>query len=108
MADHAPYPYSFERTAHAGDLHARFGSLEPGAESGEEVRVAGRVMTTRSHGKIAFADLVDAGGRIQLFAQHAILGDDGMAAFAALNVGDVVGAEGQVVMTRRGELSVRV
>ena len=108
MVDHAPYPYSFERTAHAGDLHARFDSLEPGAESGEDVRVAGRLMTTRSHGKIAFADLVDASGRIQLFAQHAVLGDDGTAAFAALNVGDVVGAEGQVVMTRRGELSVRV
>ncbi|HEX2195506.1 MAG TPA: lysine--tRNA ligase [Actinomycetota bacterium] len=108
MVEHVPYPYSFERTAHAGDLRARFESLEPGAESGEDVRIAGRVMTTRSHGKIAFADLVDASGRIQLFAQHAVLGDDGMESFAALNVGDIVGAEGQVVMTRRGELSVRV
>ena len=108
MVDHAPYPYSFERTALAGDLHARFDSLEPGAESGQDVRVAGRVMTTRSHGKIAFADLVDPTGRIQLFAQHAVLGDDGMEGFAALNVGDLVGAEGGIVMTRRGELSVRV
>ena len=108
MAEHAPYPYSFERTAFAGDLHARFDSLEPGAETDQEVRVAGRVMTTRSHGKIAFADLVDASGRIQLFAQHAVLGDGGMDAFTAVNVGDVVGAEGHVVMTRRGELSVRV
>ncbi|MDQ3915679.1 MAG: lysine--tRNA ligase [Actinomycetota bacterium] len=108
MAEHAPYPYSFERTALAGDVHARFDELEPGAESGHEARVAGRVMTTRSHGKIAFADLMDASGRIQLFAQHAILGDEGMEVFASLSVGDVVGAEGQVVMTRRGELSVRV
>ncbi|HYP23744.1 MAG TPA: lysine--tRNA ligase, partial [Actinomycetota bacterium] len=108
MADHAPYPYSFERTAFAGDLHEQFGELEAGAESGKDVRVAGRVMTTRSHGKIAFADLVDPSGRIQLFAQHAVLGDDGMEGFAQLTVGDIAGAEGQVVMTRRGELSVRV
>ena len=108
MVEHVTYPYSFERTAFAADLHARFGELEAGAESGHDVRVAGRVMTTRSHGKIAFADLVDPGGRIQLFAQHAVLGDEGMEAFASVNVGDLVGAEGQVVMTRRGELSVRV
>ena len=108
MVEHVDYPYSFERSAAAGDLRARHGSLEPGAESGEEVRVAGRVMTTRSHGKIAFADLMDASGRIQLFAQNAVLGDEGMDAFAAVGVGDIVGAEGQVVMTRRGELSVRV
>ncbi|MDQ4125402.1 MAG: lysine--tRNA ligase [Actinomycetota bacterium] len=108
MTDHAPYPYSFERTVFAGDLHEQFDALEAGAESGHEARVAGRVMTTRSHGKIAFADVVDSSGRIQLFAQHAVLGDDGMEAFSQLNVGDVVGAEGQVVMTRRGELSVRV
>ncbi len=108
MVEHAGYPYSFDRTALAGDLRTRFESLEPGAESGHEVRVAGRVMTTRSHGKIAFADLMDSSGRIQLFAQHAILGDEGLAAFTSLNVGDIVGAEGQVVMTRRGELSVRV
>ena len=108
MVEHAAYPYSFERTAFAGDLHSRFDSLDAGAESGQDVRIAGRVMTTRSHGKIAFADLVDPSGRIQLFAQHAVLGDEGMEAFAGLNVGDLVGAEGSVVMTRRGELSVRV
>ncbi|MFN2588326.1 MAG: lysine--tRNA ligase [Actinomycetota bacterium] len=108
MPDRLSYPYSFERTTTAADVRARFESLEPGAESGHEVRLAGRVMTARSHGKIAFADLVDAGGRIQLFAQHAVLGDDGMESFLSLSVGDVVGAVGEVVMTRRGELSVRV
>ncbi|HEX2294376.1 MAG TPA: lysine--tRNA ligase [Actinomycetota bacterium] len=108
MVDRAPYPYAFDRTAFAGDLHHRFGSLEAGAETGQDVRVAGRVMTTRAHGKIAFADLADPTGRIQLFAQHAVLGDEGMDAFAQLNVGDLAGADGEVVMTRRGELSVRV
>jgi len=102
------YPYRYERTATTGELRSRFESIEPGSETGQSVRVAGRVMTVRSHGKVAFADLMDGSGRIQLFAQHAVLGDDGIHAFTELNVGDIVGAEGEVVMTKRGELSVKV
>ena len=102
------YPYRYERTATAGELHGRFGDLEPGSESGESASVAGRIMTVRSHGKVAFADLLDGSGRVQLFAQHAVLGDDGLETFTSLNVGDIVGAEGEVVMTKRGELSVKV
>ena len=102
------YPYRYERTASALDLHDRHGKLEPGSGSGEEVRIAGRLMSTREHGKIAFADLQDGSGRIQLFAQQAVLGDDAMAEFLTLSVGDIVGAEGEVIMTRRGELSIKV
>jgi lysyl-tRNA synthetase, class II len=102
------YAYSYDRTHDIGDLRARFGTLDPGAESGETVRIAGRVRTMRTHGKVAFADLEDSSGRVQLFAQHAVLGDAGMTAFAEVGVGDIVGAEGDVVMTRRGELSVKV
>jgi lysyl-tRNA synthetase class 2 len=65
-------------------------------------------MTIRSQGKVAFADLQDASGRIQLFAQQAVLGEDAMKAFSALGVGDIVGAEGEIMRTRRGELSVKV
>ena len=102
------YPYRYERTATAASLQSRFGELEPGTDTAEQARVSGRVVTVRSHGKVAFADLKDASGTVQLFAQHAVLGDEGMAKFLDLNAGDVVGAEGEVVMTRRGELSVRV
>jgi lysyl-tRNA synthetase class 2 len=102
------YPYRFERTATAATLHERFDSLEPGSDTEERVRIAGRIATVRSHGKVAFADLGDASGKVQLFAQHAVLGDDGMEKFLSINVGDIMGAEGEVVMTRRGELSVRV
>ncbi len=107
-ASRPEYPYRFERTNLVSDVRERHGDLEAGSETGAEVRLAGRIMTIRSHGKVAFADLVDGSGRIQLFAQHAVLGDDGIERFAALNVGDVVGAEGEVVMTRRGELSLKV
>lgn len=102
------YPYRFERTASIGALRQRFSALEPGSETGTEVSVAGRVMTVRSHGKVAFADLQDATGRVQLFAQHAVLGDEGMQTFLELGVGDIAGMEGEVVVTRRGELSIKV
>lgn len=108
MTDGSPYPYRYERTAMIGALRERHSDLEAGTDSGEQVSVAGRVMTVRGHGKVAFADLVDASGRIQLFAQSDVLGDEGMETFTHIGVGDIVGVEGQVAMTRRGELSVKV
>jgi lysyl-tRNA synthetase, class II len=102
------YPYRFDRTVYAGDLQERYTDLEAGTETADEVRVAGRAMTTREHGKIAFVDLQDPTGRLQLFAQQAVLGDDGMEGFKAVGVGDIIGASGVVMRTRRGELSVKV
>ncbi|MGH2729562.1 MAG: lysine--tRNA ligase [Actinomycetota bacterium] len=107
MAEHS-YPYQYDRTSNSSFLRERYLALAPGTDSGDKVRVAGRIVTIRSHGKAAFADLKDASGTIQLFAQHVVLGDDGMEHFSDLSVGDIVGAEGEVVMTKRGELSVRV
>lgn len=102
------YPYRYERNFAIADLRSRFEELEPGSETGTQASIAGRIMTIRSHGKVAFADLMDGSGRLQLFAQHAVLGDEGMEAFTALGVGDIVGASGEMVMTRRGELSLRI
>ncbi len=102
------YPYSYQRTASIGELRARYESIEPGTETGAEARVAGRLMSLRKQGKVAFADLRDASGRMQLFAQQQVLGDEGMDSFVGLGVGDIVGASGEVMMTRRGELSLKV
>jgi lysyl-tRNA synthetase class 2 len=102
------YPYRYERESTVGALKDRFGDLESGAESGFTTSIAGRIKTTREHGKIAFADLEDASGRMQLFARLEVLGDEEMLAFVSLSVGDIVGAEGEVMKTRRGELSLRV
>jgi lysyl-tRNA synthetase class 2 len=102
------YPYRFERTGTASELRERFDELEPGGETGTSTRVAGRLMTIRRQGKLAFADLQDASGRVQLFAQLGVLSEDEMEKFASLKVGDIVGASGEVIKTRRGELSVRV
>jgi lysyl-tRNA synthetase, class II len=102
------WPYSYERTDEIGDLRVRYDELEPGAETEEVVRLAGRIRSVRGHGKAAFADIEDSSGRLQLFARQNVVGDEGMEAFKRINVGDIVGAEGTVVMTRRGELSLEV
>jgi lysyl-tRNA synthetase class 2 len=102
-----PYPYRFERSAMAADLHDRHRRLEPEARTGEKVVVAGRLMGMRDIGSLAFGVLADPTGRIQLFAEESVL-DEGFGAFTGLDVGDWIGAEGEVITTRRGELSVRV
>ena len=102
------YPYGYQRTATVADLRERFDDIETESDTGATFRLAGRIRTIRSHGKVAFADLEDASGTFQLFAQHQILGDEGMKEFTSLGVGDIAGAEGEVVKTKRGELSLRV
>ncbi|MDQ1397412.1 MAG: lysyl-tRNA synthetase, class [Acidimicrobiaceae bacterium] len=102
----ADVPYRFDRTHEAAALHAEFGSLEPGAESGIRVAVAGRVMLTRPQGRLAFHTLRDSSGSIQLFAGKAWTDD--FEGFGKLSVGDWIGATGEVVTTRKGELSVKV
>ncbi|MEI8299647.1 MAG: lysine--tRNA ligase [Pseudomonadota bacterium] len=103
-----PFPNDFRRDAHAGDLAVSFG--EKPAEWFDahpiKVRVAGRMLAKRDMGKSSFVRLVDGSGEIQLFLQANLLGDT-YAAFKTWDVGDLVGAEGQLMRTRTGELSVR-
>ena len=92
----------------SADLHQRYEALEPAAQSGERVAVAGRLMGKREHGKAAFADLQDSSGRIQLLLRSDVLGAEPFGEFAGLDIGDWVGATGEVMRSRRGELSVSV
>lgn len=101
-----PQPYRYEKTHHAADVVATWGDLEPGTETGETVSVAGRLMLRREQGKLAFGTLADATGRIQLFARAAETPD--FEAFTKLSLGDWLGVKGQVMTTRRGELSIAV
>ncbi|HYZ92176.1 MAG TPA: lysine--tRNA ligase [Actinomycetota bacterium] len=96
------WPVRFDRTHVAAELHDTYNDLEAGAESGANVRVAGRLMSSRTQGKVAFGDLVDASGKIQLF-----VAPEGVEAFDSFDSGDVIGASGEVIRTKRGELSVR-
>ena len=99
-------PYRFERTASAAEVVDRFGHLEAGSGSGHEVAVAGRIMLHRPQGKLDFAELRDSSGAVQLFAGAAWTPD--YEGFTGLSLGDWVGVRGEVVRTRRGELSVKV
>jgi lysyl-tRNA synthetase class 2 len=100
-------PYRFEVTHTTADIRAAHDGLGAGEESGVHVTVAGRVMLHRAQGKLAFATLRDGSGdEVQLFALAAITEDfDG---FEHISLGDWVGASGEVVKTKRGELSVKV
>jgi lysyl-tRNA synthetase class 2 len=102
------YPYRFDRTRYAADLHEKYGELEPGTETEDAAAVAGRLMAMRKMGKLIFAVLQDNTGRIQLFVDKRTLGEDGFAEFDDLDIGDWVGASGVVITTKKGEVSVRI
>lgn len=103
-----PYPYRFDRTHTLAEVRERWGALEPGTETEDRVAVAGRLLLKRDTGKLVFATVRDRGDEIQLFVSRAVIGDDGFDDVKELDLGDLVGVEGSVMTTRKGELSVKV
>ena len=99
-------PYRFERDATNQSIIDRFGDIDDGAESGTTVSIAGRLMLRREQGKLAFGVLADSTARIQLFARANQTPD--FDDFTSLSLGDWIGVTGQVMKTKRGELSVSV
>jgi lysyl-tRNA synthetase, class II len=106
MSEPRPVPYGFARTHEAAAVVEGWAALAPGEESGVTVGVAGRIMLARPQGRLAFAELRDDSGSIQLFALAAVT--ERFDEFVRLNLGDWIGARGEVVRTKRGELSVKV
>ena len=92
----------FDVTYHAQDIKDNFDALE-----GSEVRVAGRLMSKRGMGKVSFCDLQDKSGRIQLYARKDEMDEEEYNRFKKYDIGDIVGVEGEVFRTQRGEMSVR-
>ena len=103
-----PYPFRFDRTAVAAELHERHDGLDPDTRTGEIVRLAGRITSFRGHGKLSFATVQDVSGSIQLLMQASVLSAGAATVLGQLDLGDWIGAEGEVVTSRRGELSVDV
>jgi lysyl-tRNA synthetase class 2 len=103
-----PYPARFDRTATAADLHRRHADLAVDVRTGEVVRMAGRLTSIRGHGKLSFATLTDTTGSIQLLMQASALTNQAKVVLDNVDLGDWVGAEGEVITSRRGELSVDV
>ena len=99
-----PYPYSFARNRETAELERIYAELPAGSETSECVRVAGRIRAIRNSGM--FIDLHDASGKIQIFCHRDNLSADGLAVVRLLDIGDLIGVEGLVRRTSRGELTV--
>ncbi|MDQ1643636.1 MAG: lysyl-tRNA synthetase, class [Actinomycetota bacterium] len=102
-----PYPLGFPRTTTVAELRASHPDLGTDVRTGERVGIVGRVMLSRVGGKLSFATLRDGTGDIQVMLSQDELGEDDLARWKAdVDLGDHVGVEGEVVTSRRGELSV--
>jgi len=100
-----PFGEKFEWDHHAQEVKENAEDLE---KSESKVRVAGRLMAIRRHGKTAFCVLRDITGEIQLYFRKDILGEESYNIFKLLDIGDIVGVEGTVFTTHTGETTVRV
>ena len=101
-----PFALGYEPSAHATDLHDRYADLAPASTTEDRVAVAGRVVLLRRHGKLSFVTLRDATGDIQLMLSEEAMGRN-YGLVRDLDLGDIVGADGVVATTKRGELSVK-
>jgi lysyl-tRNA synthetase class 2 len=102
-----PYPVDVHVDHALADVIGRWhDELEPGEGSDERVAVAGRLVARRGHGRLIFLVLAEGDADLQVMCNLKALGDDGMARVAELDIGDWVTARGEVVRSRRGELSV--
>ena len=93
----------YERTNYTTDIIDNYDEME-----GKIVRLAGRMMSKRIMGKMSFSDMMDRYGRIQLVVRRDVLGDEEYKAYKKLDIGDIIGIEGEVFRTQKGEISVRV
>jgi lysyl-tRNA synthetase class 2 len=103
-----PFPHSFPGVETVGAVRELHAGLEAGDETDVHHRLAGRLAARRGQGKMAFLDLVDRSGRIQLQARVNELGPERMEMLLGLDLGDLIGVDGTAFSSRRGELSLRL
>jgi lysyl-tRNA synthetase, class II len=103
-----PFPHDYPGVVPTVDVRAAHEDLPPGEDSDERYRVAGRLHARRGQGRMAFLDLDDRSGRIQLQARADVLGEERMARLLDLDLGDLIGVDGLAFRSKRGELSLRV
>jgi lysyl-tRNA synthetase, class II len=104
-----PFPHEFSGREEIAEVRAAHEGLAPGVETESRHRVAGRIVARRGHGKACFLDVRDGSDQIQLHARQDLLGEEAYARLVDLDLGDIVGAEGTAMATRRGgELSLSI
>ena len=104
-----PYPTRFERSHRLGEVVAAHGArtLEELEALAAEVRIAGRVLTKRGHGKASFATLGDGEAQLQIYVRSDVVGEPAYRLLDLVDLGDFIGVSGSVMRTRKGELSVQ-
>ena len=103
-----PFPHEFDGVEPIEAVRSAHADLAAGEETEEAHRVAGRLAARRGQGKMAWLDLEDRSGRLQLQARVDELGEEGMQRLLSLDLGDLLGVDGTAFVSRRGELSLRV
>lgn len=103
-----PFPHEFTGVEAIAAVKGPYDNLPAGVTTEVEVRVAGRLTARREAGKAAFLDIADRSGHIQLHARIDLLGEERFQRLLSLDLGDVIGVDGTVMRTRRGELSLSV
>lgn len=103
-----PFALTYEASALAAELHERFAELAPESVTDAIESVAGRVVLARRFGKLTFLTLRDRSGDLQLFCSREAMDEHSVVLLDEVDLGDVVGASGPVMTTKKGELSIRV
>jgi lysyl-tRNA synthetase, class II len=103
-----PFPWEYPGVTPIAEAKAPYEDLPAGEETEDRVRVAGRLHARRGQGKAAFLDLDDRTGRMQLHARVDVLGEESLKRLLELDLGDLLGADGTIFRTRRGELSLKL
>jgi lysyl-tRNA synthetase, class II len=105
-----PYPHWFDQTTTPADIAATYGELDTQALATQRVavRVAGRILTMRLHGKAGFAHIQGAGARLQIYVKLDVLGERGFGLFQLLDMGDIIGVSGHLFRTKTNELTIQV
>ena len=98
-----PYPFAFDRTHFAADIIEKF---DPDKQ--ENVKIAGRIMAVRKHGKAAFCHISDSSGKIQIYVRKDKVGENQFELFKLVDIGDIIGVKGEVFITRTEEITVVV
>lgn len=101
-----PFPHEYPGVTHAAQIRDNHTGLQPGDETNVTYRVAGRLAGRRGHGKAAFLDIVDRSGKMQVHAREDLLGAEQFELLTSLDLGDLVGVDGDAFVTKRGELSL--
>jgi lysyl-tRNA synthetase class 2 len=104
-----PYPYKFDRTNSIKEILEKYSDVKPGEKKENiKISIAGRIRSKRQHGKLSFAHIEDSTGRMQVYISIDNVDKKEYELFQKLNIGDIIGVEGGIIKTIKGELSILV